>query len=75
MLGFEYGGIFRVNADIQISFILVSSVCNFILELMEFTKKLTLDIEENSNSHYKISKSCYLCPERDVGRGCPLWLI
>lgn len=56
MLGFENGGIFRVNADIQISFMLASSVWNFILELKEFTKKLTLNIEGNSNSHYEILK-------------------
>lgn len=48
MLGFEYGRLFQVNEAIQISFILVSDVWNFlILELIKFTKKLTTDIKEN----------------------------
>lgn len=48
MLGFEYGRLFQVNEAIQIAFILVSDVGNFlILELIKFTKKLTTDIKEN----------------------------
>lgn len=47
MLGFEYGGIFRVSEDSLIFFILVSKVRNFILEVIEFIKKLIRDIKEN----------------------------
>lgn len=47
MLGYEYGEVFRVSEDIKISFILVSNIWNFILELIKFIKNLTRDIKVN----------------------------